>query len=44
MIPEIKKEFDKKPDNVQFRIKPEIWLPYQKQMLKIIKEVFVESD
>ena len=44
LIPEIKKEFDKKPNNVQFRIKPEIWLPYQKQMLKIIKEVFVESD
>ena len=44
MIPEIKKEFDKKPNNVQFRIKPEIWLPYQKQMLKILKEVFVVSD
>ena len=44
MIPEIKKEFDKKPDIVELRIKPEIWLPHQKQMLKIIKEVFVESD
>ena len=44
MIPEIKKVFDEKPDNVELRIKPEIWLPHQKQMLKIIKEVFVESD
>ena len=44
MIPEIKKVFDEKPDNVEFRIKPEIWLPYQKQILKIIKEVFVVSD
>ena len=44
MIPEIKKVFDEKPDHVEFRIKPEIWLPYQKQILKIIKEVFVESD
>ena len=44
MIPEIKKVFDERPDKVEFRIVPEIWLQHQKQMLKIIKEVFVESD
>ena len=44
MIPEIKKVFDERPDKVEFRIVPEIWLQHQKQMLKIIKEVFVVSD
>ena len=38
-IPEIKKEFDKKPGALSPRLKPEIWMPVYKQIFKSLEEI-----
>jgi len=38
-IPEIKKEFDKKPGALSPRLKPEIWMPVHKQIFKALEEI-----
>jgi len=38
-IPEIKKEFDKKPGKLSPRLKPEIWMPVYKQIFKALEEI-----
>jgi hypothetical protein len=38
-IPEIKREFDKKPGALSPRLKPEIWMPVYKQIFKSLEEI-----
>jgi hypothetical protein len=38
-IPEIKREFDKKPGALSPKLKPEIWMPVYKQIFKALEEI-----